>query len=120
MALPLKATIALTRIGAGALTYANPPLAAKLFGLRNAEQSSTYTARLFGSRDIALGLAVLSPNPAARKNALRLGVLVDACDTVAGLMDQKEGKLTPAGAAVLIGGAAAFAVMGVLALTQED
>jgi len=116
----IKATMALTRIGAGALTYANPPLSAKLFGIRDGEQSSAYTARLFGSRDIALGLAVLSPNPAVRKTAFRLGVLVDSADCAAGVLDAKQGKLTPFGSALLVGGAAAFAVLGVLALSQED
>lgn len=120
MALPLKSTIALGRIGAGALTYANPPLSASLFGIKNGEQSSAYTARLFGSRDIALGLGVLSRNPAARKSMLRLGIIVDLCDLVAGVKEHQEGKLTPAGSALLIGGAAAFAVMGVLALAKED
>lgn len=120
MAFPIKATIALTRIGAGVLTYAKPELSAKLFGIKGGDLSSAYTARLFGSRDIALGLAVLSPNPAVRRNALRLGILVDSADCAAAVLEhQKDDKLTKFGSALLVGGAAAIVVLGVIALAQE-
>jgi hypothetical protein len=120
MGLPIKPTMALTRIGAGVLTWANPPLSATVFGIKGGAESSAYTARLFGIRDIALGLGVMSRKPAVRKATLRLAMLCDAADCAAAVLDAKQGKLTPAGSALLIGGAAAFAVMGVIALSRED
>jgi len=120
LSLPIPLTMAATRIGAGVLTYAQPQLAAKLFGIKSGEKSSAYTARLFGSRDVALGLAVLSRNPAIRRSTLRLGVLVDTCDAVAAVLETRKRGLTPAGSALLIGGAATFAALGVLALREGD
>jgi hypothetical protein len=118
MRFPIKPTMALARIGAGKLTWINPELSARVFGIKG--EQSAYVGRLFGTRDIFLGLAVLSPNPAVRRNALRVGVLVDTCDCAAAVLETKAGKLTPVGSALLIGGAAAFAVLGVIALSQED
>ncbi|WP_019873749.1 DUF4267 domain-containing protein [Sporichthya polymorpha] len=120
MAFPIPLTIAATRIGAGILTYAAPETAAKMFGIRDAENSSAYLARLFGSRDLVLGLALLSGNSAVRRNTLRLGLIVDSCDAVAGLIETKRGKLTPVGSAVLVGGAVAFAALGYTALRDAD
>lgn len=120
MRLPIKPTMALTRIGAGVLTWANPPLSATVFGIKGGAESSAYTARLFGSRDALLGLAVLSRKPTVRRAALKAGIVIDAADCAAAVLDAKEGKLTPVGSALLIGGAAAFAVLGVIALSQED
>ena len=118
MALPLRPTMALTRLGAGALSWAQPERATKAFGLPG--PTSDYTARLFGIRDIALGLGVMSRKPAVRKATLRLAMLCDAADCAAGVLEAKAGKTTPAGSALLIGGAAAFVVMGALALSRED
>lgn len=120
MSLPIPLTMAVTRVGAGVLTYANPELSAKVSGIKGGSESSAYTARLFGSRDAALGLAVLSGNRSVRRNALRMGVVIDALDCAAAVMDAKRGKLTAAGSALLIGGAAAFAVLGVVALRESD
>ena len=118
MALPLIPTMALGRIAAGALSWANPELAAKTFGLKG--EPSAYTSRLFGSRDIALGLLTLSPNRAVRRNTLKVALLVDALDCAAGVQETKAGKTTPVGTGVLVGGAAAFVVMGFLALRDGD
>lgn len=118
MSFPIPLTMAAARVGAGALTWVNPELSAKAFGIRG--EQSEYTARLFGSRDVALGLAVLSPNRAVRRNALRMGILIDAFDCAAGVMESKRGKLTPVGSALLVGGAAAFVVLGAIALRESE
>jgi hypothetical protein len=109
--------MAVSRIGAGKLTWISPDLSAKVFGIRG--EQSAYLGRLFGSRDIALGLAVLSRNPAIRRTALRMGIVIDACDCAAAVLETKRGKLTPVGSALLIGGAATFAVLGVIALRAD-
>ncbi len=116
--IPIRPTMAVTRIGAGALSWANPERAAKSFGIKG--ESSAYVSRLFGIRDIALGLGVMSRNPAVRKAALRFGILCDTFDTAAATLETKNGKLTPAGSALLVGGAATFVVLGVIALREAD
>ncbi len=118
MAFPIKTTMALTRIGAGALSWAQPEQAARSFGIKG--ETNAYLSRLFGIRDIALGLGLMSRNPAVRKATLRLGMLCDSFDCAAGALETKQGKLTSAGSAVLVGGAAAFAVLGAIALAHED
>jgi hypothetical protein len=118
MALPIKTTMAVTRIGAGALSWAQPETAMRSFGIKG--PSSAYVSRLFGVRDIALGLGLMSRNPAVRKATLRLGMLCDAFDCAAGAIETKDGKLTTAGSAVLVGGAAAFVVLGAIALREGD
>jgi hypothetical protein len=110
--------MALGRIGAGALSWANPPLSAKVFGIKG--ESSDYVGRLFGIRDVVLGLGVMSRNPTIRKATLRAGMLIDTFDTAAGVLEAKQGKLTPAGTVLLIGGAASFIALGAIALSQED
>jgi hypothetical protein len=118
MALPIRPTMAATRIGAGAYAWAQPEKAMRSFGIKG--ESSAYVSRLFAIRDVALGLGVMSRNPAVRKATLRLGMLCDAFDCAAGAIETKEGKLTTAGSAVLVGGAAAFVVLGAIALRDGD
>ena len=62
---------------------------------------------------------MLSRNRSVKRNALRMGIVIDACDCAAAVLETKAGKLTPFGSALLVGGAAAFAVLGVIALAQE-
>ena len=118
MALSPRPTMALGRIGAGVLSWANPPMSAKVFGIKG--EPSAYVSRLFGIRDIALGLGVMSRNPAVRKASLRIGMVIDTFDTAAGVLEAKEGNLTPFGKVMLIGGAASFIALGAVALSQED
>ena len=49
-----------------------------------------------------------------------MGIVIDACDCAAAVLETKAGKLTPFGSALLVGGAAAFAVLGVIALREGD
>jgi hypothetical protein len=118
MGLPIRPTMALGRIGAGALSWANPPMSAKVFGVKG--DPSAYLARLFGIRDIALGLGVLSRNPTIRKSTLRMGIMIDTLDTAAGVLEARDGKLTLAGTALLVGGAASFIALGAIALSREE
>ena len=62
----LKALVGL-RIGIGVASWATPRVAGKLFGLdAKANPQSPYLARLFGARDIALGVGALSSEGDAR------------------------------------------------------
>lgn len=110
----------LGRVLVGVASWLAPRTVWRAVGLgvpRDAGSPDAVT-RLFGARDLALGLALLQPEPAARRRALRACVAVDSADTVAGLLAVRAG----APRASLVGvaaGAALLALSGVVALRDE-
>lgn len=72
-------------------------------------------ARMFGIRDAAIGVATLSGDATVRRTGLKLGMVSDVAD-VGSVLLGRRGGVSGAGA-LLIGGAAAFfAVAGAVAL----
>ena len=106
-------------VGVGA--YAAPNLSAKLFGLDpDGNPQASYLGRLFGARDIALGIGALTTTGATRRSWLQLGLLCDALDVGASYLGGRNGSL-PKSAAVMTGVVAAAAVaMGAVALAGES
>ncbi|MGQ0631984.1 MAG: hypothetical protein ACT4P1_13175 [Sporichthyaceae bacterium] len=117
MATPLTTVMAAGRIGFGALSWVAPDATNTVSGLRGPAQP--IFSRLFASRDIALGAAVLAQDPAVRRRALQLGVAVDLLDLVASMIDMRKGRTSTWGKAVLLGGGLGWAGMGLAALAQE-
>ena len=105
--------LSLGRIAVGAVSLARPDVAAGMFGLdlrRNPQ--GPYLARLFGSREIALGVTTLLARGSARRNLVLAGVGVDLADAATGVLgvqdktvDLKTGAMlvVPALGAVLAG-----------------
>ena len=109
--------LAVLRLVIGVSAWLFPGLAGRLFGLDPAgNPQAPYLSRLFGVRDVALGLGALQSSGEARQRWLQLGVLCDAADTAAAGLGRRGGYLsTPA--AVLVGApAVAATAMGVQAL----
>jgi hypothetical protein len=75
--------------------------------------------QLFGARDFALGYLTATTLGENRTAVLRMGVMLDAVDTVASLRQVRAGTLGPQGAVLVGAGAAAFAAVG-LALIKDD
>src|SRR5947207_11592712 len=72
-------SLAMLRMAVGTSAWATPRLAGKAFGLdAEGNPQSPYLARLFGIRDIALGVGTLSTTGEARRQWLTLGVVCDA------------------------------------------
>ena len=94
--------IAGLRIVIGAAAWLTPRMAAKSFGLKPAENpQAPYLGRLFGARDVALGVGTLQATGESQRQWLQLGVAIDAADAVAaGLV------FAPAVAGVALGVAA--------------
>lgn len=104
------------RIVIGLLSWFAPNLAGTLFGLdvkRN--KQAPYLARLFGVRDVALGIGTLMAKGAARRTWLQVGLLCDTADAAAAGIGHRDGYLdaqtaimvaAPAVAAVGLGSAA--------------
>ena len=105
----------------GAASWAGPALSWRTFGLGslNGNASAALVTRLFGVRDLALGLAVRHPSPEVRRTALQLGVAVDTVDAVASLLALRAGA--PKASLLGVGaGAAFFAALGLAALAEPE
>lgn len=95
-----------TRIAIGAAAFAAPRLTGRAFGLDAAgNPQSPYLARLFGARDAALGLGVLTSEGAAQRHWIMIGAGCDAADALAGVAAGRAGYL-PKVATVLVTAAA--------------
>src|SRR3546814_18557537 len=74
------------RLVLGVLALLSPRLLGSATRLDTANQPQLgYLARMFGSREIALGAVTLVSSGAARRNPVAIGVAVDAADVVAGI-----------------------------------
>jgi hypothetical protein len=101
--------ISFMRLAIGVSAWLFPRLAGRLFGLDTAgNPQAPYLARLFGARDVALGLGALQSTGAARKQWLQLAMACDVADVFAGLAGKRDGSL-PAVTAVLVTGTAVVA-----------
>jgi hypothetical protein len=113
--------LAIIRILIGVGAWLAPNLAGRLFGLDPANNpQAAFLGRLFGVRDIALGLGTLQASGEARRQWLQLGVLCDSADAAAAVLGRRGGYLSPA-SAVMAGGVATVATgLGVQALQAPD
>ena len=96
--------------------------------------NDAFVGRLFGSRDLVLSLAVLygageqngtttGGGPGTKTTgrqylrwAITLGIIIDAIDTVSGLVEWGNGRISGEGALLGAGGAALLTVLGYIGL----
>lgn len=111
--------ISVGRMFAGGISWASPRHSWRLFGLgpMNRSDSSSIMSRLFGVRDIALGMAAQHPNPDIKRLAVQAGVAIDAADVAANLLAIRTGapKTSLLGVAA---GASLFVGLGLFALKR--
>lgn len=113
--------LSLGRIAIGAVSVANPPLAAKAFGLDVAANPQTgFVMRLFGAREVALGAATLVASGRGRAGLVLLGVGVDAADTYAGLVGPKEDGIDQRAGTVMTAVAGGAVLAGLLGLLRRS
>jgi hypothetical protein len=107
-----------TAIGAGA--WLAPRFSGRLFGLDpDANPQAAYLGRLFGIRDAALGYGLRMNTGDAQRQWLRIGVVCDFADALAGLFAGRRGEL-PAKSTFLVTATALLAAgMGVAALQDQ-
>ena len=114
-------SLAMLRMAVGTSAWATPRLAGKAFGLdAEGNPQSPYLARLFGIRDIALGVGALSTTGEARRQWLTLGVMCDAADAAAGIFAGRAGYLPKVPTALVTGVALAAAGLGLAALANSE
>ena len=107
----LQKSLAVGRILAGGVPWVAPELGWRQFGVSPAtaaDPEAQALGRLFGSRDVVLGAALLGATSAdSRRQILRAGLVVDALDLAAALLARKH---MSAKGFVSMGGGAAFAI----------
>lgn len=102
------------RIVAGAATWLAPGMMGKVAGVADVPEAHL-SARLFGARDLALGLGTLAFNGETRTALVRLGILCDALDCAAAVVGAKQGTLPKRRGAGMATIAAGAVVMGAVA-----
>lgn len=112
--------LSLGRIVVGLLFFLRPDLAARIMG-QDLEQNPELAlgARLFGSRDVALGAATLLAKGTARRNLVVAGIAVDAADAAAAAIGAKDKSLRSVPAAMLAGVALLAVGQGVVSLRKK-
>jgi hypothetical protein len=114
-------SLAGVRMAIGTSAWATPRLAGKAFGLDAAgNPQSPYLARLFGVRDIALGIGTLTTTGESQRRWLALGLLCDAADAAAGVLAGRGGYLPKLPTVLVTGTALAAAGLGAAALAAGD
>lgn len=111
--------LSLARIGIGAVAYANPGLAARLFRLdAQGNPQAPYLSRIFGSRDIVLGALTLAATGSARRNLVLAGMAADGADAVAGYLAGRDGYVDQTTSAMLTAPALMAVVAGAVGLRR--
>jgi hypothetical protein len=114
-------SLAGVRLAIGTSAWATPNLAGRAFGLDSAANpQSPYLARLFGIRDVALGVGVLTTSGESRRRWLVLGMLCDAADAAAGVLAGRGGYLPKLPTVLVTGTALVAAGLGAAALAGDD
>ena|SRR5947207_1030487 len=110
-------SIAGVRMAIGASAWATPRLAGKAFGLdADGNPQSPYLARLFGVRDVALGVGTLTTTGESQRRWLMLGLFCDAADAAAGVLAGRGGYLPKLPTVLVTGTALVAAGLGAAAL----
>lgn len=112
--------LSLGRIAVGATALASPELAARMFQLDPVSNPQVpYVARLFGSREIALGLVTLLARGKAQRGLIGLGILVDGADAATGYLAMQDGTVSRKTALTLIAPAVGAMGSGLIGLLKR-
>ena len=107
------------RLAIGFGAWAMPGLTGKLFGLDFGDDSeSVYLGRLFGVRDVALGIGAMTTTGETRRLWWQLGVACDLADAAAGVLGLRAG-LPKRGGALATLTALSAAGMGLAVLSAQ-
>src|SRR4051794_17298264 len=88
--------LAAGRVVVGIAAWAVPRLFLRASAVDpDANPGASYPVRLFGVRDVALGIGALRTSGAERRRWLQVGLLCDVVDVAAAGLAAKEGALPP-------------------------
>jgi hypothetical protein len=112
--------LSLGRIAIGLLALVQPALAARLFGLDVAKNPQTpYLARLFGSREVAIGTATLLARGTTRRNLVLAGIGVDLADAATGVLGVQDKSVPTRTGAMLVAPAVGAVLAGFAGLRSK-
>jgi hypothetical protein len=112
--------LSLGRIAVGMLALLRPAVAAKLFGVDIANNpQGPFLARLFGSREVAIGTATLLARGSTRRNLVLAGIGVDAADAATGVLGIRDKSMPVRSGALLIVPAVLAVLAGISGLRQK-
>ena len=109
--------LAAMRIGIGALAWARPDVTAKLFGFSQPDGQARYVWRLFGVRDVLIGLGTVTSSGPRRRTWPSVGLACDVADGAAGTLGRSE--VNAVSAAAMTGVPAAAVAFGAWALSRK-
>jgi hypothetical protein len=93
------AALAIGRIAAGILTWISPSLTARVFGMAADDGQSHYAWRLFGVRDVVIGVGTLQSSGPLRRAFVTAGLACDVGDGAAGAIALSRGDFQRSNAA---------------------
>ena len=112
-------TFVLMRVAVGGLSYVAPRVGGRLVGL-DGQGHAAYWARLFGVRDVVLGVAALTTEGAARRRIVQLTAACDAADVVSAIAGRRGGHLSPVTTGLSAGLAGVAGAVAVAALAELE
>jgi len=113
--------LSIGRVAVGALALARPDAASKTLQLDAVSNPQVpYVVRLFGAREVALGLITLFAGGKTRRGVIAVGVAVDAADAATSYLALKDGSISKKGAMTLLVPAVGAVGSGLLALVKRS
>ena len=109
------------RIVVGTASWVAPRLSGELFGVSSRRNPQLpYIARLFGIRDLAMGVGVLAAGADERRLWLQLGVVCDLADALAALAAGRNGELDRRSTVMVTAPAVIASGLGAVALARSS
>lgn len=109
------------RTAVGITMWASPRRSGSAFGLGQAlaQPDAALIGRLFAVRDVALAQTLRHPDPQVQRQALKVGVAIDAVDALGSLLAAARGG-RPTGLLGVGAGALLFVGLGLAALGDAE
>ena len=116
---PTRMFVGVTRSMIGIGAWVAPDTTTRLFGIDPA-RSDRFVARLYGARELTLGVTLLTAPPSALSTVASVGAAVDAADVVSGLDEFRRGNLSTQATVLGLGGALLFTALGVIVAREAS
>ena len=113
-----RVTLAGVRMFNGAGALVAPQAFARRLGAEPDDGAAVHALRMFGIRTVLVALDLLSKDPAVRRHALRLALLIHVSDTISAARAGLAGQLPRKSAIVTTGISAGNVVLAAIASSE--
>ena len=111
--------LGITRSLIGLFAWVAPDITVRFFGM-DPERSDRFVGRLFGARELALGMATLTAPPAALPAVAAMNIAIDSADAIAGFDERRRGNLSTQATVLGPAGALGFVALGLIVAKQAS